>query len=70
MTDAYPVVDNETGYLPSHGTKCAGIIAMEKNNDKCGVGVAFNAHITGMKIGNLVADTHDYANKQIIVIHT
>ena len=33
--------------LNSHGTRCAGEIAMEANNEKCGVGVAFNAQIGG-----------------------
>ena len=30
-----------------HGTRCAGEIAMVANNDKCGVGVAYNAKIGG-----------------------
>nr|XP_022900544.1 neuroendocrine convertase 1-like [Onthophagus taurus] len=34
----------------SHGTRCAGEIAMIANNGKCGVGVAFNAKIGGVKI--------------------
>ena len=45
--DAFPGIKNETGDLYTHGTSCAGIIAMEKNNNKCGVGVAFNSKITG-----------------------
>ena len=32
----------------SHGTSCAGIIAMEKGNEHCGVGVAYNSNITGI----------------------
>ena len=36
------------GVRDSHGTSCAGIIAMEKDNDVCGVGVAYRANITGM----------------------
>ena len=35
------------GERDSHGTACAGIIAMEKNN-VCGVGVAYNSRITGI----------------------
>ena len=35
------------GERDSHGTSCAGIIAMEKNNNVCGVGVAYRARITG-----------------------
>ncbi|XP_045469329.1 neuroendocrine convertase 1-like [Harmonia axyridis] len=34
----------------SHGTRCAGEIAMVANNEKCGVGVAFNAKIGGIKV--------------------
>ena len=43
--DATPEFVN--GKRNSHGTKCAGVIAMEKNNDKCGVGVAYKSSITG-----------------------
>lgn len=31
----------------SHGTRCAGEVAMEANNSYCGVGIAFNARIGG-----------------------
>lgn len=31
----------------SHGTRCAGEIAMAANNKKCGVGIAYNAKIGG-----------------------
>ncbi|KAF5270367.1 hypothetical protein FQR65_LT05555 [Abscondita terminalis] len=34
----------------SHGTRCAGEIAMIANNGKCGVGIAFNAKIGGVKL--------------------
>ena len=30
-----------------HGTRCAGEVAMMANNQKCGVGVAYNARIGG-----------------------
>lgn len=33
-----------------HGTRCAGEIAMEADNKKCGVGVAFAASIGGIKM--------------------
>jgi proprotein convertase subtilisin/kexin type 1 len=33
-----------------HGTRCAGEIAMEADNHKCGVGVAFEASIGGVKM--------------------
>uniref|UniRef100_A0A4W3JT29 PC3-like endoprotease variant B n=1 Tax=Callorhinchus milii TaxID=7868 RepID=A0A4W3JT29_CALMI len=33
-----------------HGTKCAGEVAMQANNSFCGVGIAFNARIGGIRI--------------------
>ena len=42
---AFPGLYN--GTRSSHGTACAGIVAMEKSNDVCGVGVAYNSKITG-----------------------
>ncbi|EDO47748.1 predicted protein, partial [Nematostella vectensis] len=33
-----------------HGTRCAGEVAAEANNTKCGVGVAFNARIGGVRM--------------------
>jgi len=36
--------------MNGHGTRCAGEIAMEANNQKCGVGVAFEASIGGIKL--------------------
>ncbi|XP_076260552.1 neuroendocrine convertase 1-like [Rhynchophorus ferrugineus] len=41
----------------SHGTRCAGEVAMIANNKKCGVGIAFNAKIGGVKmLDGLVTD--------------
>lgn len=34
----------------SHGTRCAGEIAMTANNNKCGVGIAYNSRIGGIKL--------------------
>ena len=40
---------DEYGSTPdSHGTKCAGVIGMAKNNRQCGVGVAYESNIGGM----------------------
>ncbi|XP_050691509.1 neuroendocrine convertase 1-like [Eriocheir sinensis] len=36
--------------MNSHGTRCAGEIAMVHNNRKCGVGVAFEAKIGGVRM--------------------
>ncbi|ESP05305.1 hypothetical protein LOTGIDRAFT_102960, partial [Lottia gigantea] len=33
-----------------HGTRCAGEVAMIANNGKCGVGIAFNAKIGGIRM--------------------
>uniref|UniRef100_A0AC35TMB1 P/Homo B domain-containing protein n=1 Tax=Rhabditophanes sp. KR3021 TaxID=114890 RepID=A0AC35TMB1_9BILA len=33
-----------------HGTQCAGIIAMKPNNELCGVGVAYDSRIGGIKL--------------------
>ena len=32
-----------------HGNKCAGVIAGVSNNSLCGVGLAYNAKIAGMR---------------------
>lgn len=34
----------------SHGTRCAGEIAMVANNKKCGVGIAYGVKIGGIKL--------------------
>ncbi|NXA31971.1 NEC1 convertase, partial [Eudromia elegans] len=33
-----------------HGTRCAGEIAMQANNKKCGVGVAYNSKVGGIRM--------------------
>ncbi|TFK15754.1 versican core protein [Platysternon megacephalum] len=33
-----------------HGTRCAGEIAMQANNKKCGVGVAYNSRVGGIRM--------------------
>ncbi|XP_034029586.1 proprotein convertase subtilisin/kexin type 4-like [Thalassophryne amazonica] len=48
-----PVKDEASG----HGTRCAGEVAMEANNSYCGVGIAFNARIGGVRLlGATVTD--------------
>ncbi|XP_075952570.1 proprotein convertase subtilisin/kexin type 4-like isoform X2 [Anarhichas minor] len=44
--DPMPVRDEDN----SHGTRCAGEVAMEANNSYCGVGIAFNARIGGIRL--------------------
>lgn len=36
--------------MNGHGTRCAGEIAMEANNGKCGVGIAYDSSIGGIKL--------------------
>nr|CAH7717328.1 unnamed protein product [Callosobruchus chinensis] len=53
--DPYPRYD--ASQSNSHGTRCAGEAAMTANNWKCGVGVAFNAKVGGVKmLDGLVTD--------------
>lgn len=53
---SYDFVDGDTNPIPSsllsnydyeHGTNCAGVVAMGRNNSQCGVGVAYHAKIAG-----------------------
>ncbi|XP_065059960.1 neuroendocrine convertase 1-like [Rhopilema esculentum] len=55
---SWDVNDNDPDPFPrydptnenKHGTRCAGEVAAEANNSKCGVGVAFNARIGGVRM--------------------
>ncbi|MBN3319532.1 NECA endoprotease, partial [Atractosteus spatula] len=44
--DPMPLRDSNNG----HGTRCAGEVAMEANNSFCGVGIAYNARIGGIRL--------------------
>ncbi|XP_076045409.1 neuroendocrine convertase 1-like isoform X2 [Oratosquilla oratoria] len=48
--DEDPFPSNHLGMINSHGTRCAGAVAMAANNSKCGVGVAFNARVGGIRM--------------------
>ncbi|XP_054009670.1 neuroendocrine convertase 1-like [Hylaeus anthracinus] len=48
--DNDPLPRYEVTGMNGHGTRCAGEIAMEANNRKCGVGVAFEASVGGIKL--------------------
>ncbi|XP_015598957.1 neuroendocrine convertase 1 [Cephus cinctus] len=48
--DSDPIPRYESTGMNGHGTRCAGEIAMEANNHKCGVGVAFGASVGGVKL--------------------
>ncbi|XP_043920059.1 neuroendocrine convertase 1 [Protopterus annectens] len=55
---SYDFNDNDRDPFPrydptnenKHGTRCAGEIAMQANNGKCGVGVAYNAKVGGIRM--------------------
>ncbi|KAM3936787.1 proprotein convertase subtilisin/kexin type 4 [Leptodactylus fuscus] len=53
--------DPQPRYNPSdenrHGTRCAGEVAASANNDLCGVGIAYNAKIGGVRmLDGLITD--------------
>uniref|UniRef100_UPI00398F0ACA neuroendocrine convertase 1 n=1 Tax=Pristiophorus japonicus TaxID=55135 RepID=UPI00398F0ACA len=55
---SYDFNDNDPDPFPrydptnenKHGTRCAGEIAMQANNQKCGVGVAYNSKVGGIRM--------------------
>ncbi|XP_052742405.1 neuroendocrine convertase 1 isoform X2 [Bicyclus anynana] len=47
-SDPFPRYDEKNSN--SHGTRCAGEIAMTANNGKCGVGVAWGAKVGGVRM--------------------
>ncbi|KAG1681898.1 Neuroendocrine convertase 1 [Nymphon striatum] len=48
--DPDPMARYDPLNINAHGTRCAGEIAMVANNKKCGVGVAFNSKIGGIRM--------------------
>ncbi|XP_076443257.1 neuroendocrine convertase 1-like [Babylonia areolata] len=48
--DADPTPRYEPTNENKHGTRCAGEIAMVANNGKCGVGIAYNCKIGGVRM--------------------
>ena len=49
--------------LCRHGTRCAGEVAMIANNQKCGVGVAYDALIGGNGLVSTVASKDSVASQ-------
>jgi len=47
---ALNLVDGPVKANPIHGTYCAAIIAAQANNSICGVGVAFNSKVGGVRL--------------------
>lgn len=48
--DVYPSINTATSRLHHHGTSCAGVLAMAKDNDICGVGVAYHSKVAGIRL--------------------
>ncbi|XP_053639706.2 neuroendocrine convertase 1-like [Cherax quadricarinatus] len=48
--DDDPTPRYDSHFSNSHGTRCAGEIAMTANNHKCGVGVAYGARVGGIRM--------------------
>lgn len=51
----------------SHGTRCVGEIAMKANNDKCGVGVAYDAKVGAIRM--LDGDVSDATESVSLAFH-
>lgn len=55
----------------SHGTRCAGEVAMMANNSICGVGIAFNAKVGGNLINQLsLTDSKHFTHSHTIYADT
>ncbi|KAK0098162.1 hypothetical protein PV326_010739 [Microctonus aethiopoides] len=48
--DPYPYPRYTDDWFNSHGTRCAGEVAAARDNDVCGVGVAYNSKIAGIRM--------------------
>ena len=46
--DVLPEFNPRTSEIDHHGTSCAGVVAMAKDNGYCGVGVAYDINLVGM----------------------
>ncbi|XP_066273640.1 PC3-like endoprotease variant B [Branchiostoma lanceolatum] len=61
--DGNPMPVPESDDPMHHGTRCAGEVAMEAGNGKCGVGVAYDAKIGGIRlITGPVSDAQEAAS--------
>merc|ERR1719466_153276 len=48
--DPYPYPRYTDDWFNSHGTRCAGEVSAAKDNDVCGVGVAYNSLVAGIRM--------------------
>ncbi|KAL3883396.1 hypothetical protein ACJMK2_029664, partial [Sinanodonta woodiana] len=71
LNDPMPYTHNSSR---GHGTRCAGVIAAECNNNICGCGIAYNARIGGIRLidgpvtGSMEAKALLYNNQHIDII--
>ncbi|XP_071965547.1 furin-1-like [Antedon mediterranea] len=80
---SYDFIDWDDDPLPkytkrkdnNHGTRCAGEVAMQANNSICGVGIAYNSKIGGIRmLDHSLSDVVEAAslsfNRQVISIYS
>ncbi|KPP60029.1 hypothetical protein Z043_122001 [Scleropages formosus] len=48
--DPYPYPRYTNNWFNSHGTRCAGEVSAAANNNICGVGVAYNSKVAGIRM--------------------
>lgn len=49
-----------------HGTRCAGVVAMQANNKKCGVGIAYNAKVGGKRIWSKICQLVSIKRRRVL----
>ena len=62
-SDVLPEYNSKIGRIDRHGTSCAGVIAMAKDNDYCGVGVAYDVRLVGKYKCDLILLGVSHLNK-------
>lgn len=48
--DPYPYPRYTDDWFNSHGTRCAGEVVAKRDNNICGVGVAYNSRVAGIRM--------------------
>lgn len=48
--DPYPYPRYTDDWFNSHGTRCAGEVVAKRDNNVCGVGVAYNSRVAGIRM--------------------
>ncbi|RMX55348.1 hypothetical protein pdam_00021239 [Pocillopora damicornis] len=65
------VADKQVSFgtrVPGHGNKCAGVLAGKRNNGLCGVGIAYEANIAGIRFFDDVNEATD-ATESAALVH-